>query len=305
MNAVFTANGKEVVYTANTGFDLDEVEVRQITLGDENEIKVLYEEAFLQDVEWKDMYAFEYLYLYSSPYYGSSFCPGAQSVTLANPVSGTLEASETACYKIELAANQSVSISASSDSGAYLYLNLYDQDGYYLYSDDDSGPDYDPMIHYTTTTSGRYYVQVTTYASTGGSYTLTVTEWTGSASSYDAQPLYEYQTISDAITYDDEMYVEELGLYTYGDMYYFEGNAGDYVVISCSGYSYGSSMDPQMYLFDSNMYNLTSDDDSGESYDSQISYYLPNTGTYYLLVIDHYNYYGTESDYWYDLYLTK
>jgi len=54
-NAVFTSNGRFIIYTADTGDDPDDVEVRRVRADGEEEYEVLYEEARLIDVRWDDI----------------------------------------------------------------------------------------------------------------------------------------------------------------------------------------------------------------------------------------------------------
>jgi len=51
-NAVFSADGRSVIYTAATGDDIDEVEVRRARVDGEEDYETLYEEAYLVDVRW-------------------------------------------------------------------------------------------------------------------------------------------------------------------------------------------------------------------------------------------------------------
>jgi hypothetical protein len=279
------------------------VEVRQVLLNDKMETAVLYENAFLQDVEWKHMNPFQTIDLANVPYTSSSFCPGARTVSLDSAVNGELESGETVCYKINLDADQNYSFSASNDSGADLMLNLYDKDGIFLTSDDGSGTNYQPLIYWQPNTSDLFYVQVTAYSgSPGGAYELVVSTGVGDPIFDNATPLVANQDTFGTITSDDTKTIQSLSLYTYGDMYVFHANAGEIVTIDCMNAS-TSSLDTQIYLFDQRMVNLYSDDDGGENYNSQIYYSLPEDGNYYVLVTSHQNDYSPE--YRYNLYLTK
>jgi hypothetical protein len=50
---------------------------------------------------------------------------------------------------------------------------------------------------------------------------------------------------------------------------------------------------------------LVTDDDSGADYDAQINYSLPGSGRYYILVEDLGREFGPESDYWFDILLSR
>lgn len=57
-NAVFTSDGRSVIYTAVTGTGLDDVEVRQVQADGGARFESLYEEAVLVDVRWADISPF-------------------------------------------------------------------------------------------------------------------------------------------------------------------------------------------------------------------------------------------------------
>ena len=54
-NAVFTSDGRFVLYTAVTGDESDDVEVHQVQADGEEKYEILYEEALLADVRWDDI----------------------------------------------------------------------------------------------------------------------------------------------------------------------------------------------------------------------------------------------------------
>jgi Tol biopolymer transport system component len=54
-DAVFTANGQSVLYTARVGDERDAVDVGLVSTDGEKKPKVLYEKAFLVDVRWDDL----------------------------------------------------------------------------------------------------------------------------------------------------------------------------------------------------------------------------------------------------------
>lgn len=58
-NAVFTSNGRFIIYTADTDGDPDDVEVRRVRADGEEKYEVLYEEARLIDVRWDDIDPFD------------------------------------------------------------------------------------------------------------------------------------------------------------------------------------------------------------------------------------------------------
>ncbi len=61
VNAVFTRNGKEILYTAITGYDSDEVEIRQIKAKGGSHFETLYTEAYLIDAGWDILFPFAWV----------------------------------------------------------------------------------------------------------------------------------------------------------------------------------------------------------------------------------------------------
>ncbi len=60
VNAVFTSDGRYVIYTAITGTDMNDREVRQVRADGKDKYEVLYEEAVIIDVRWDDLNPFWY-----------------------------------------------------------------------------------------------------------------------------------------------------------------------------------------------------------------------------------------------------
>ncbi len=65
-NAVFTPNGKSILFSAPTGDDTDEVAVFEVPISGKDDAVEIYEEAILQDVEWGN------LGFYSTDFYSYS-----------------------------------------------------------------------------------------------------------------------------------------------------------------------------------------------------------------------------------------
>jgi len=225
---------------------------------------------------------------------------------VGDSVAGTISTLGYVCYKVQMNAGELTSFTATSPDGLDLNMTLFDRDGVYLTYDDDSGGNYDPWLSWNPETSGTFYIQVGTYSQGAtGSVNFNVYSGTGEVIFDNATPLYANQPIREYITSDETIYVRAIDLNTYGDVYYFDGQAGQTVIIDAKGYAYGSPLDPTISLFDPSMTFLTTDDDSGDSYDSQIYYNLPTTGRYYIVMYDHNNYFGNGTEYWYDLSLTN
>lgn len=65
--AVFSANGKDVIYNVHTGSDYDEYEIRQVGVDGKEEYTLLYEEALILDVEQTAMDRFDSYNYFSNP----------------------------------------------------------------------------------------------------------------------------------------------------------------------------------------------------------------------------------------------
>ena len=299
---VFSANGRQVVYTAQTGNNADDYEVRQVQVNGEEAPETLYAEAYLVDVEWARMQPFRYIYL-NDTLESSSYCPGAPTITIGSTLDGSLNDTGEYCYRFTANASQvfTFSVNAEYDS----VISLYDRDGYQLDRDDDSGPGMNPRLTTSLPADGTYYIVVSSYGSATGSYTISLEEGVGDTS-IDGAILLPNNTLTRGyITIDNAIYVASTDYATYGVMYYFEGNAGETVMIDVIAHSQGSYIDSYLYLYDSTMQLLYTDDDSGAEYDSQIVYTLPTTGRYYILVEDLGGDYGTQTEYWFDVLLTR
>ena len=296
-DAILLPNGKEVIYTAWTGSSSDDVEIRKATLADKPEPTVLYEETFLIDVSWKSLYQFKSNYWYNTPVVTNSVCPGAPKISLGDNTSGQFTSEQTnQCYKIPLEANSSIVLRFENDLD--VTVNVYDPDGNYyasFYSYDS------PVMSFTTSAAGKYYIDIQNANYASGSYAFTADIGTGNPVFDLAKPISSGQTIHDFVSYNDQIYLDSLNLYTYAKVYYFEATAGQTIQVDVKGYSYGSSMDPSFSVMNSSNTEIAFDDDNGDSYDSQAFVSISDTGRYYVIVYDHYGSYGDESNYWFDL----
>ena len=65
LNAVFNKNNNEVIFTAKTGTNNDDVEIAIKNINNRDRAEVLYEEAILESVEWAELTPFQVLSLWS------------------------------------------------------------------------------------------------------------------------------------------------------------------------------------------------------------------------------------------------
>ncbi len=303
VNAVFSANGKQVFYTALTGYDADEVEVRVVPADGKKPYEVVYEEAVLEDVSWAPIAPFDTDTLsdWQAPQVGSAFCPGAPALALDTPVEGDIPAGESRCYRFRASADDIYTFAVSGPLDTY--LTLYDREGTFIASDDDSGPDYNPRLR-VRLKPGVYFVELENIDAQAGTYTLQVNEGVNDPAFTQAQPLTPGQPTRGAITESTEIYLADYDLSTYGVMYTFQGHAGDTIVVDVRADSIGSELDPYVYLFGPDLSFVASDDDSGEGYDARLTYTLDQDGPYYVLVTSVDGSYGYEERYFYEILLT-
>lgn len=86
------------------------------------------------------------------------------------------------------------------------------------------------------------------------------------------------------------------------DFFKFDAVAGDTISIGIIASTEGSSLDPYLYLYDTDQYTLLDYNDDYYSLDSRIFYFaIPSSGTYYIKVRDFSN--GGGTDYWYSLFV--
>ena len=104
----------------------------------------------------------------------------ANQISLGGSVSATVSEGKSNYYFITLSSNQSVNINLSTSGASDLELYLYDSTGDQVASSDIIGLA-DEKINYTSTTDGKYYIEV--YGYEAGSYTLIVSLQLGGAGS--------------------------------------------------------------------------------------------------------------------------
>jgi Tol biopolymer transport system component len=306
-DGVFTENGRHVIYTAVTGNNSDDYEIRQAVIDGEESPETLYEEAYLADVQWTRMSPFRGAY-FSDTLESTSYCPGAPTITVGRSLEGSLSDANQYCYRFNANADQLLTFNVEADYDTV--LELFDRAGYQLGYDDDSGPGRNPRLTTSLPRDGTYYIVVSAYGSANGSYTISMAEGVveepvAEEPAADAIRLIANLLTRGYITSADAIYLPSIGYETYGVLFWFDGTRNEQIVIDVIANSQGSQIDSYVYLLDANMQQLTSDDDSGVGYDSQIVYTLPATGRYYILVHDLGNNYGSESNYWFDILLTR
>jgi hypothetical protein len=161
-----------------------------------------------------------------------------------------------------------IDLSAADRNELDTYLDLYDEDGQLLDSDDDGGDGTDSLIMlYPIPAAGTYQIQVSAFSG-DGDYSLSLT------------------IVADI--------PEGGGPIAYGDVFTatlvsgaahewtFDGQQGDQVTIAMLDLA--GDIDPYLELYGPDDQYLADDDDGGWSLDSLIDFYeLPEAGTYTII----------------------
>ncbi len=181
------------------------------------------------------------------------------SLTIGTPVEGSLDGS-TMTYTIDLAAEQTVNITLTSDDFD-AYLTLQDPSGVEVAYDDDSAGNLNSSLVYTATAAGTYTVVVSSYGGEAatGAYVLTASET---------------QVVE--LTYNTPLTVE---MNNAAHFFTFQGTEGDVVNI----FTDDPDIDVRLSVLDADGYEIFYDDDGGPGYAASIRRAtLPATGTYSL-----------------------
>ena len=306
LSALFTDDGRELFYTAQTGPDPEEVEVRRILSRGTRPYEVLYPEAALEAASWgtPDPFASSTL-SFLSGIATPSLCPEALAITPGQEVEGDLESGGRDCYRFRTGEALEYAVGVLADEQLDSRLEVYDRQGNLIASDDDSGPALSPRLHLTLEQSGLYYIYVFGFGDDdAGPYTLTLTEGLPQTLQEGAVLLPLDETVRGAITAESEVMVEEFETSFFGAVYYFNAQPEDWMIADLSARSIGSSLDPMLYLLDPNLEAVAFADPDPDG-DLHLETAIPASGRYYLLVINTDEGFGTSDDYFFDLTLTR
>jgi hypothetical protein len=264
-NGLFSARDDTVLYTAITGDNPDDAEVRSLRLGRSDPSMVLYSDAVLVAAQWDTLAPFSFT-SFTSPQQSSSYCPGAFRLTQGASQDANLEAGARDCYSYRGAANETLTFWVEGEAGFDTALTVYNRQGNYIDSDDYGLNGTDPRLIVTLPEDGIYYIEVSSYNETAGAYTLSNSE--GANYCPGVEQLAVGEMLQSQMNEDGQVY------------FGFSGNANtDYTFwIESTG------MDPMLSLYDAEGYMLTSDDNSRDGVDPLVITTLPETGNYCLAV---------------------
>jgi len=207
------------------------------------------------------------------------------TIALGDTVEGTLDGASTG-FTFDGSAGQTITITATS-TDFDTYLQLVNAGGDILAEDDDSAGRLNAQVVYTIEEDGAYTILVTSYRAVtsggtdtaGGDFTLALSS-DGTApdnnqtdNNTTTQPPSADGTIAIGDTVSGTLTEASAALT-------FEGTAGQDVTITLSS----TDFDPYLQLQDTEGNLYAEDDDSAGQLNAQITYRLPEDGTYTIIV---------------------
>jgi Tol biopolymer transport system component len=305
-NAVFSRDGRRIIYTLEEGSGWRDMDVMQVPVDGSERPEVVHEGAFLADVKWTSIAPFHHLSL-SSTREGTSYCPRATSIALSERVEGELVNNQPNCYRAVLNEGEFVTFEGNTSESEDLdiALTLYDRTGTWIDHNDDGPKGKDPQLDVVPTASGVYFIEVSKSGyGDGSNYSLAMREGYLDEAFRNAEMLREGESTRGVVNADSDIYIPMYDWEGFGHVYYFWGESGDEVVINVYAESIGSALDPVLILFDATQDYLDEDDDGGDGLDSRLRYSLESAGRYYVMVTSADGTSGDENDYFYDVVLS-
>ena len=180
---------------------------------------------------------------------------------------------------------------AADDGGDTLdtYLRLFDANGNELEDDDDGGPDVDSELNFTFTTTGTYYLGISSASNENYDAETGLGDSTGNFSSTGGY----FITFEDTNDEIDEAILNDLNNgfgsgrvdpNTDVDLFRFDAVGGQSFRFEVDGDRVGSTgLDSYLRIFDDNGNPLANDDDGGTGLrDSELTFTFPSTDDYYV-----------------------
>ena len=264
-NGLFEEKGNAVLYTAITGANPDDVEIRRALTDLSEPVEVLYSDAFLVAAQWDNL----------SPWYttqapllrqSTSYCPGAYGLGSDETVEGSLEAEARDCYQVRGTAGEEMTLWVEGAADLDTMISLYNRQGDLIDSDDAGFNGTDPRLITSLPEDGIYFVEVSSFGSEAGSYTLS----RGAGSNYCPGV--------DSIALGGEASGEmnDDGVAWFG----FDGTAGQELTFWVES----TDLDPMLTLYDSQGIMLGNDDNNRDGVDPLLITTLPEAANYCLEV---------------------
>jgi hypothetical protein len=237
---------------------------------------------------------------------------GQQASGVLSMADARFEGKPFQAYNFACVAGQSFQMDVTSTWDNY--ARVFDPIGNEVAHDDDSGGNLNARIIYTCLATGTYRLAVTAFSSssTGGPYTMLVSPMAGPTQPIiqpaqpviqPAQPVIQQApgatlpqpTVSGAIAAPGQVATIAYGQMapgrletgdqtmndgTFADVWTFQGNAGQAITIDVMS----DEFDAYAQLLDAAGNRLAEDDDSGGNLNARITYTLPATGQYQIVV---------------------
>ena len=256
--AVFTSNSKEVLYTARTGTEPNQVEIRSVVTDGEDSAYIEYEEAYLVGVQWSPMNPFLSIPWRSTSGVSESIvspeilCTRTIALSVGSAQMDNIGSGEKLCFTFPTEEAKTYHVRVESIADLDPVLKILDEKNDVLVEDDDSGAGLDPVANFTAQSAGTYTIQVVEKEDKTGDLRVTVREGQSDNSFDNAIPLSFDTTTRGAITDVNPVYIQSYDYRTYGNLYYFDGVAGQSIRIDVAAHSLGSELVPRVLVFDPN-----------------------------------------------------
>ncbi len=135
LNAIFAPDGDSIIYSARHGTDEDDVSVFQALISGEENPTELYNEAYIADARWAELWALNNLnrFFFTSPSLASSSpCPGARSLSAGDVVEGQIDADSHECYRLRAGGDEAYAflLEAPQEQLFDFQLNIQDSEGF-------------------------------------------------------------------------------------------------------------------------------------------------------------------------------
>ncbi|MDA8564236.1 DVUA0089 family protein [Mariniblastus sp.] len=180
-------------------------------------------------------------------------------------------------------------VNAASGSNLDTYLRLFDDDGVELDNDDDGGPGVNSLIDFTFSSSGTYYLGVS--SSSNEEYSV-VTGEGDDTGSFSSQGPFEitFEDTNDQIDEASETLLDgfssgNIDLETDVDVFRWDGIAGQSIRFEVDGDADedGFGLDTYLRIFDDNGMQLDLNDDGGTGFrDSELTITFEDTNDFYI-----------------------
>jgi methionine-rich copper-binding protein CopC len=180
-------------------------------------------------------------------------------------------------YTFELKGYDSGGGTLGSGTSHQPYLSLYDSNGLFNDATASGGAGGDPLLSFTPTITGNYFLSADDLYSTGtGTYTIKA------SSAATVSDDYPWSTsTTGVVTVNGNASSGAIESVNDGDLFKINLTAGTTYVFDLIGAT-GGLADPYLWLYSPDAVLLSSDDDGGDLLSARLTYTASTSGTYYL-----------------------